>query len=67
VSTIMPGATNTEFIHKTDNQTLLKDYVPYFAAGLNPATIAEAILYCVESPEGTIISEITVRPDRKII
>jgi len=66
VSTIMPGAVNTPFITKTQNNELLKDYIPYFASGLDPQTIAEAILFCIEAPEGALISEITVRPDRKI-
>jgi 3-hydroxy acid dehydrogenase/malonic semialdehyde reductase len=66
VSTIMPGAVNTDFISRTDNEALLKDYVPYFASGLDPKTIAEAILYCVSAPEDAVISEITVRPDRKV-
>jgi 3-hydroxy acid dehydrogenase/malonic semialdehyde reductase len=66
VSTIMPGAVNTPFISRTDNEALLKDYVPYFASGLDPNSIAEAILYCIAAPEDAVISEIMIRPDRKV-
>lgn len=66
VTTISPGAVNTPFIDQTSNADLLKDYKPYFSAGLPPERIAEAIRMAVETPDDAVVSEIIVRPNRAV-
>lgn len=66
VTTISPGSVNTPFIDKTKNEALLKDYKPYFAAGMSPELIADTIRYAIETPSSAVISEIMVRPNRAI-
>ncbi|NQX91505.1 MAG: SDR family oxidoreductase [Flavobacteriales bacterium] len=65
VTTISPGAVNTEFINQTNNQDLLKDYKSYFAAGMTPEIIADQISWAVNAPEDVVISEIMIRPNRQ--
>ncbi|MEO0403940.1 MAG: SDR family oxidoreductase [Bacteroidota bacterium] len=67
VTTISPGAVNTEFINQTNNEELLKDYKSYFAAGMTPEIIAEQIGWAVNAPEDVVISEIMIRPNRQPI
>ena len=66
VTTISPGSVNTPFIDGTKNEALLKDYKPYFQAGMSPELIADTIRYAVETPDSAVISEIMVRPNRAI-
>ncbi|MEZ4800133.1 MAG: SDR family oxidoreductase [Flavobacteriales bacterium] len=66
VTTISPGSVNTPFIDKTTNEALLKDYKPYFAAGMSAELIADTIRYAIETPASAVISEIMVRPNRAV-
>lgn len=65
VTTISPGAVNTEFVESSDNEELLKDYRPYFASAMSPDTIAQQIVHAIETPPNVVISEIIVRPNRQ--
>jgi NADP-dependent 3-hydroxy acid dehydrogenase YdfG len=65
VSTISPGAVNTNFINTTTDEEMLKEYKNYFETSLPAETIAEQIRYCVNCPESAVISEIILRPNRK--
>ncbi|MAO46363.1 MAG: oxidoreductase [Crocinitomicaceae bacterium] len=65
VTTINPGAVNTEFIIHTANDSLREEYVPNFASGMSPDFIAGAILEASEAGGKGIFSEITLRPDRR--
>lgn len=62
VTTISPGAVNTEFIDHTRNENLLKDFRPSFAAGMTSETIAEQIAHTVNAPSNVSVSEIIIRP-----
>ncbi len=64
VTTISPGAVNTEFIDQTTNDKLLQDYKPYFADGLSPEIIADQIAHCINAPGSAVISEIIIRPNK---
>ena len=65
VTTINPGAVNTEFISHTDNDDLRTEYEPNFESGMSPKFIADAIVEAVNSGGRGIYSEITLRPDRR--
>lgn len=67
VTTISPGAVNTEFIDQTSNEDLLKDYKSYFAAGMSPEIIAEQIAWAIEAPKNVVLSEIMIRPNKQPI
>lgn len=67
VTTISPGQVNTEFIDQTSNTELLKDYKPYFAAGMTADLIGEQIVYAIEAPANAVISELIIRPSKAII
>jgi NADP-dependent 3-hydroxy acid dehydrogenase YdfG len=62
ITTICPGAVNTDFIHVTQNEDLLKEYVPNFEKGLSPFDIAAQMVHAIEAPAGVNISEIIIRP-----
>ena len=62
VTTISPGQVNTEFIDQTSNAELLKDYKPYFEAGMTADLIAQQVVYTIEAPANAVISEIIIRP-----
>jgi NADP-dependent 3-hydroxy acid dehydrogenase YdfG len=64
VTTINPGAVNTEFILRTTNTDLREEYKPNFDSGMSPDFVAEAIVNAVEARGKGIYSEITLRPDR---
>jgi NADP-dependent 3-hydroxy acid dehydrogenase YdfG len=64
ITTISPGAVNTEFIDNTVNDELLADFKPYFASSMHPETVAAQITFAIETPRETVISEIIVRPSR---
>jgi NADP-dependent 3-hydroxy acid dehydrogenase YdfG len=62
ITTICPGAVNTEFIHVTQNESLLKEYIPNFENGLSADHIAAQMVHVIEAPTGVNISEIIIRP-----
>jgi len=66
VTTISPGSVNTPFIEKTTNEKMLGEYRNYFAQGLSANSIAEAILYAIESSKDAVISEVVIRPNRVV-
>ncbi|MBM56127.1 MAG: oxidoreductase [Euryarchaeota archaeon] len=65
VTTINPGAVNTEFINHTSNDSLRSEYKPKFDSGMSPDFIANAIVEAAEAGGKGIYSEITLRPDRR--
>lgn len=65
VTTISPGAVNTEFINQTTNDELLKDYKSYFAAGMTPEIIGEQIAWAINAPSNVVLSEIMIRPNKQ--
>ena len=65
VTTINPGAVNTEFIGHTTNEALKSEYKPRFDSGMSPDFIAAAILEAIEAGGRGVYSEITLRPDRR--
>ena len=67
VTTINPGAVNTPFIDRTTNDSLRSDYRPQFDEGMSPEYVAEAILFALESRGKGVVSELTIRPDRRKI
>ena len=67
VTTINPGAVNTPFIDRTTNDSLRSDYRPRFDEGMSPEYVAEAILFALESRGKGVVSELTIRPDRRRI
>jgi NADP-dependent 3-hydroxy acid dehydrogenase YdfG len=64
ITTISPGAVNTEFIDHTENKALLDSYKPNFEAGLTAEMIADQIAHCVNAPASSVISEIIIRPNK---
>lgn len=66
VTTISPGSVNTPFIRSTSNEEMLKQYKDYFAAGLSPEAVAQQILHAINAPEESVISEIIIRPNRRM-
>lgn len=65
VTTINPGAVDTEFIGHTSNDSLRESYAPEFAKGMRAEAVAEAILTAIEAKGRAVYSEITLRPDRR--
>ena len=65
VTTINPGAVNTEFIGHTANDSLRNEYKTRFDSGMDSSFIANAILEAIEAGGKGIYSEITLRPDRR--
>ena len=65
VTTINPGSVNTPFIETTTNEELLTNYRPQFQAGMEAEYVAEAVLFAVESRGRGVVSEMTLRPDRR--
>ena len=65
VTTINPGAVNTEFINHTANNSVREEYKPRFESGMSPDFIATAILDAIEAGGKGVYSEITLRPDRR--
>lgn len=66
VTTISPGSVNTPFIDVTTNPKMLEEYKDYFAGGLSPEAVAAQIGHAIEAPENSVISEIVIRPARKV-
>ena len=65
VTTINPGAVNTPFIDRTTNDELRANYRPQFDEGMEPEYVADAVLFAVESRGRGVVSELTLRPDRR--
>ena len=65
VTIINPGSVNTPFIETTTNEELLTNYRPQFKAGMEAEYVAEAVLFAVESRGRGVVSEMTLRPDRR--
>ena len=65
VTTINPGAVNTPFIDRTTNDELRANYRPQFDEGMDASYVAEAVLFAVESRGRGVVSELTIRPDRR--
>lgn len=61
VTTISPGQVDTNFINITTNKEIKDNLKDVFKEGLRAETIANNILYAIESP--AVISEIVVRPN----
>jgi NADP-dependent 3-hydroxy acid dehydrogenase YdfG len=66
VTTISPGAVNTPFIEQTTNAQLLQELRPGFSGGLAPETIAEQIAFVLSHEDRAVISEIIIRPDKRV-
>ncbi len=66
VTSISPGAVNTEFIDQTTNEELLQQYKEYFRNSLNPNEVAKQIVWSIQAPDEVLISEIIVRPNRPV-
>lgn len=66
VTTISPGAVNTPFVHTTTDEQMKKDYVSYFASGLDAQAVALQIMNAINAPESEVISEIIIRPNRPV-
>lgn len=64
VTTISPGAVNTDFINKTTNETIHADMKEYFATSMSPDTIAQQIMHVINAPADSVINEIIIRPFR---
>jgi NADP-dependent 3-hydroxy acid dehydrogenase YdfG len=64
VTTISPGAVNTDFINKTTNETIHADMKDYFATSMAPDTIAQQIMHALNAPADSVINEILIRPFR---
>jgi NADP-dependent 3-hydroxy acid dehydrogenase YdfG len=64
VTTISPGAVNTEFLNTTVNEQLKSQYKNYFETALSPEHIAHNIVHCIEQPDEVVISEVIIRPNR---
>lgn len=67
VTTISPGSVNTEFVDQTTNEELLKNYKPYFAAGMTGELIADQIAWAINAPKNAVITEIIIRPNKQPI
>jgi len=65
VTTINPGAVNTPFIDRTTNDELRASYRPQFDDGMEANFVADAVLFAVESRGRGVVSELTIRPDRR--
>jgi NADP-dependent 3-hydroxy acid dehydrogenase YdfG len=64
VTTISPGAVNTNFINVTTNEELLASYKEYFESSMHASTIAKQIKHALEVEDNAVINEIIVRPFR---
>jgi len=62
VTTILPGAVQTELAETISNPALKKRVVDFQAIAIPPAAIARAIAYAIEQPANVDVNEIVVRP-----
>jgi len=65
VTTISPGAVNTNFIYKTENEELKNQMEASFVNGMTPEMIADQIDYVVGYSGKATISEIIIRPNKQ--
>jgi NADP-dependent 3-hydroxy acid dehydrogenase YdfG len=65
VTTLNPGAVNTPFIDRTTNESLRASYRPQFDEGMDPEFVAQAIVWTVACQGKGVVSELTIRPDRR--
>ena len=56
---------DTPFIDRTTNDELRANYRPQFDEGMDANYVAEAVLFAVESRGRGVVSELTIRPDRR--
>ena len=64
VTTISPGAVNTDFINKTTNEELHGKMKDYFATAMNPDSVALQIMNAITAPADSVVNEIILRPFR---
>src|SRR6266404_400196 len=62
VTTICPGAVETELAETISNPDLKKRINAFQAIAIPPATIARAIAFAIEQPADIDVNEIVVRP-----
>jgi NADP-dependent 3-hydroxy acid dehydrogenase YdfG len=62
VTTILPGAIQTDLAETISNPALKKRVVDFQAIAIPPAAIARAIAYAIEQPANVDVNEIVVRP-----
>lgn len=62
-TTIYPGAIKTELLNtvaENDHKRMVEGFYEQF--GLQPETIANAVLYAISQPDGVDVSDLVVRP-----
>jgi NADP-dependent 3-hydroxy acid dehydrogenase YdfG len=62
VTTISPGAVQTDLTETISNPALKKRVTDFQAVAIPPAAIARAIAYAIEQPADVDVNEIVVRP-----
>lgn len=65
-TTVYPGAIKTELLHTiapSDTKAMVEKF--YEEVGLEPDTIANAVLYALSQPENVDVSDLVVRPSRE--
>lgn len=68
VTTIYPGAINTELTHSVQNEQVAEFVKGFYAqTAIEPDAIARAVAYAIEQPDDVSINEITVRPTRQTL
>lgn len=63
ITTIYPGAIKTELLNivaENEHKRQVEGFYEQF--GLQPETIANAILYAISQPDGVDVSDLVVRP-----
>ena len=62
-TTIYPGAIKTELLNhvvENDHKKMVEEFYEQF--GLQPETIANAVLYAISQPDGVDVSDLVIRP-----
>ncbi|MTV81927.1 SDR family oxidoreductase [Secundilactobacillus folii] len=65
---ISPGLVDTELyttVDDEDTQAYLKQKAKIDGLGLNPETVANAVAYAINQPEGATVTEVFIRPTRQ--
>lgn len=65
---ISPGLVDTELYTTVDDegtQAYLKQKAKVDGLGLNPETVANAVAYAINQPEGATVTEVFIRPTRQ--
>lgn len=65
VTTISPGAVDTNFIQQTGNSELREMMEGQFADGMTSKMIADQIIYAIEYDNNAVINEILIRPNKQ--